>query len=319
MNLKKIVAPVKKEVNDLEIKFANVLTNTVLKENFNNTFLTKGKKIRPIFLFLLARGLGYMSDDIIDYGIIVELLHNASLVHDDIIDHSDKRRGLASFNSIYSNDIAVLMGDYLFLLANRTALDKNNIRLLKTISEHNERLLLGEILEGFNSFRIDISEQEYMSIIKDKTASLFELVGDVTSILIDADTRLGNKLTELGSMIGLSFQIIDDILDYKADKTRMGKPVMNDLVEGTITLPLIYSMKNSPELKQLIKHYFKTKDKRLYEEIRDKIEKFGGFEYSNQIVKGYMMKAKEVISSFKDSVYTDALNQLFDFIIKRAF
>jgi octaprenyl-diphosphate synthase len=319
MDLKKIAAPVKKEVNALEIKLETILKNTILKENFNNTFLTKGKKIRPIFLFLLSRSLGYEAEDIIDYGIIVELLHNASLVHDDIIDHSDKRRGLNTFNAVYSNDIAVLMGDYLFLLANKTALEKNNIQLLKTLSEHNERLLLGEILEGFNSFRIDISEQEYMKIIKDKTASLFELVGDITSLLINADNSLKKKLIELGFIIGLSFQIIDDILDYKADKKRVGKPIMNDLVEGTITLPLIYSMKNSPDLKKSVKQYFKNRDIKLLEEIRNKIEKSGGFEYSNQVVNGYMVKAKEIISSFKDSIYTDSLNQLFDFIIKRAF
>ncbi len=319
MDLEKIYAPVKNEVKELEIKLEKLLKHTVLKDSFKGSFLLKGKKIRPVFLFLLSKALGYETDDIIDYGIIVELLHNASLVHDDIIDHSDKRRGLNTFNIIYDNNIAVLLGDYLFLLANKTALNKKNIDLLEALSHYNERLLLGEILEGFNSFNIDTTEEQYVNIIKDKTASLFELIAKITSILIKADNSLERELIKLGSLIGLSFQIIDDILDYRADKNRLGKPIMNDLREGTITLPLIFSIKQSTEIKNEVDKYFKTKDEKLLKNIKSMIEKSGGFDYSNRIVKTYISKAKEIVSGFNDSIYAKSLNELFDFILGRAF
>ncbi len=318
--LEKIVAPVKDELKTLEKRIDFILRENVFKEKFTGTFLNKGKKLRPIFLFLLARALGYEDNDIVDYGIIVELLHNASLVHDDIIDHSSKRRGESTFNALYGNNIAVLLGDLLFLFSNKLAIEKRKFEILDVIVEKNENLLIGEIEEGLNAGNVSLTEDEYMKIIKNKTASLFELVGEISCLLtnkIDSDC---NAIKKMSSLIGLSFQIIDDILDYTSEAKKVGKPVMNDLKEKTLTLPIIYAINKDHSLKEKVEKFFSdvSNDALLYE-IRDRVVELGGLKYAKKKALEMMKQTRDSMFIIPPSVYKDSLLFLVAFMEKRSF
>jgi len=318
--LEKIVAPVKSELKTLEKRINSILRENVFNEKFTGTFLNKGKKLRPIFLFLLARALGYRENDIVDYGIIVELLHNASLVHDDIIDHSLKRRGESTFNALYGNNIAVLLGDLLFLFSNKLAVEKRKFEILDILVEKNENLLIGEIEEGLNAGNVSLTEDEYMKIIKNKTASLFELVGEIACLLTNKKENDCEAIKGMSSLIGLSFQIIDDILDYTSEVKKVGKPVMNDLREKTLTLPIIYAMKKSYDLKEKVEKFFSdvSNDTLLYE-IRDGVVELGGLKYAKEKALEMMKQTRGRIDKIPPSVYKDSLLALVDFIVKRSF
>ena len=316
----KIIAPVKKELGLVERKIDKILKDNVFKEKFDGTFLNKGKKLRPIYLFLLSKALGYFEEDIIDYGVIVELLHNASLVHDDIIDHSPKRRGENTFNSIYGNNIAVLLGDLLFLFSNKLAVEKRNFRILDVLVEKNESLLIGEIEEGLNTGNIDLTEDKYIEIIKNKTASLFELVGEISCILAEIDEQKCKRIREMSSSLGLSFQIIDDVLDYTSEAKKVGKPVMNDLKEKTLTLPIIFALRKKSDLKNKIVKFFEdvTQDY-LLDEIKNDVIRAGGLDYAKKKALELISVAKKTIESLKPSKYKESLMSLIDFMSERSF
>ncbi len=316
----KIIAPVKKELGLVEKKIDEILKDNVFKEKFDGTFLNKGKKLRPIYLFLLSRALGYFEEDIVDYGVIVELLHNASLVHDDIIDHSPKRRGENTFNSVYGNNIAVLLGDLLFLSSNKLAIQKRNFKILDVLTKKNENLLIGEIEEGLNTGNIELTENEYMKIIKNKTASLFELVGEISCILAKIDEQEGKKIREMSSSLGLSFQIIDDVLDFVSDVKRVGKPVMNDLKEKTLTLPIILAIRKNKGLKDKIKNFFKdVSQESLLMEIREDIINSGGLNLAKERALSMLSTTKKIIETFSPSKFRKSLIELVDFMSERSF
>ena len=316
----KIIAPVKKELELVEKKIDIILKDNVFKEKFDGTFLNKGKKLRPIYLFLLSKSLGYFKDDIVDFGVIVELLHNASLVHDDIIDHSPKRRGENTFNSVYGNNIAVLLGDLLFLFSNKLAVEKRNFEILDVLVEKNENLLIGEIEEGLNTGNIDLTEDEYIEIIKNKTASLFELVGEISCILSETKDKICESIREMSSSLGLSFQIIDDVLDFTSEAKKVGKPIMNDLREKTLTLPIIFALRKNSDLKNKIKEFFKdVSQDSLLAEIKEDIVKAGGLDYAKKKALELISLAKKTVESLEPSKYRESLITLIDFMADRSF
>jgi len=316
----KITKLIDKELKKLDNKINFLLDNSLLNHNLKNNFLNSGKKLRPIFFILLCKGLG-CEEDLIDYAIVIEFMHNASLIHDDIIDHSDKRRGFTTFNTKFGNNTAVFLGDYLIVYAHRLALTKGNLDIIEAMNRKGEALLAGEIEENFNSYNINLSPKKYIEIIKNKTSSLFELCSEMVSILVNADKKLKENLIKIGTYAGLSFQIIDDVLDFTSESENFGKPVINDLKEGTITLPMIYAFSENPDLKLEVEKYFNNGNKMLFEKIKGEFFKTNGISKSKEKATEYLNKAIEIIENIQveNSYYVDKLHYLLNFIVKRNY
>ena len=216
-------APVASLLSEMEKELLGILKNTELSSYFQESFLASGKRIRPLFFFLLSGSLGASRPDLADYGLILELLHASSLIHDDIIDHSDQRRGMASFNNSYGNQTAVFLGDFLMWATQKLALSKGDLKLLQLLNQRGEEMLLGEVQEIRNHRNLRISPGEYGEIITRKTGSLFLLAAQMAAHLSQVAPERGEALERLGTLVGILFQLVDDLLDITSDSGSFGK------------------------------------------------------------------------------------------------
>lgn len=281
---------------------------------------TKGKQIRPIIVVLSAKFFGAeVSDGVLCGAASVELLHNASLIHDDVIDETKQRRGHATINNTWDNHIAVLVGDFFVSNALACAIRTNDFRVISTISELGKELSTGEIDQIDVAKHHSIDEQTYFSIINKKTASLFQSCVKVGGYSVGAsDTDIAN-LSKFVELLGLSFQIKDDIFDYFKDDA-IGKPTGNDLREGKVTLPLIYALSctESPrhgEMRRLADSDSLTTEQ--IETLIDFAKAEGGIEYAYATMERLRAEARSILEPYPDNEAKQAFMSLFDYIIKR--
>lgn len=237
-SIKEVIAPDLARINNL-IRSSLASDNRLMDTVIDSYLTTKGKQIRPIIVMLCARMFGPVTDRVLDAAAAVELLHNASLIHDDVVDESKLRRNKPTVNAVWDNHIAVLVGDFFVSNALQRAIATGDIRIIEAIGRLGKLLSLGEIDQIYNARRHTLTEDAYFKIIDCKTASLFVACARVGCCAVDADDDSAEKLAEIARLLGLCFQIRDDIFDYyEADK--VGKPTGNDLREGKITLPLLH-------------------------------------------------------------------------------
>jgi len=280
----------------------------------------KGKRLRPALVLLsLGEDNSSNKDKVLDTAVAIELIHTATLLHDDVIDQSATRRGKASVNYRWSNLVSVLMGDYLLAKAFKILVNTQLTPLLKAISKATERISLGELLQIQERGNYKLSEEVYLKIIADKTASLFSVACKSGAIVRGVDKRTQNIYQRFGEDFGISFQIIDDLLDLVGDKEKTGKELGNDLQEGKITLPLIYALANSEDgtrekILKILEDGYKPKQ---FPQICSFVQNGGGLEYSRKIAQDFGKKALDYISELNPSEYKDALQKLVDFIITR--
>lgn len=295
---------------------SNSLINTIVK----NYLRVVGKQIRPIIVMLSAKMFSEVSPRVISGAAAVELLHNSSLIHDDVVDESKLRRGQPTINSVWDNHIAVLIGDYFVSVALQQAISTGDIRIIETISELGKLLSQGELDQIYNAKYHTITEEAYFEIIDRKTASLFVACACIGCYSVGADGEGLEKLSHFAKLLGECFQIKDDIFDYLASDSQIGKPVGNDLREGKITLPLIYALKSStlPEREQMVE-LSRTED--LSDADIRKLIDFaiasGGIDYSYSMMQRLRDEAATIISSFPESDVTKAFMTIFDYIIDR--
>ncbi|MCP2519930.1 polyprenyl synthetase family protein [Candidatus Aminicenantes bacterium AC-335-K20] len=280
----------------------------------NYIFKGKGKRIRPALLILCSKLLGYHEKEIIRYASVIEFIHTASLIHDDIVDNSNIRRGRKTIHYKWGSNISVLLGDYLYILSIKLSLNDNS-KIIQSLSDVTCQMIEGELLELNESWNFDIEEEKYLEIIKKKTASLFAGSCKIGALLANATEEEENSLTDFGLNTGIAFQIIDDMLDFTSTEKALGKPVLSDLKEGKITLPLIYTLRNrKEEILKLIcgkRKIFNT------EEILNIINEAGGIDYTYKKAESYINKAKKNLKIFSDSVYKDSLIILSDYVLTR--
>ncbi len=299
-----------------QLESSNSLINTIVK----NYLKVVGKQIRPIIVMLSAKMFSEVSPRVISGAAAVELLHNSSLIHDDVVDESKLRRGQPTVNSVWDNHIAVLIGDYFVSVALQQAISTGDIRIIETISELGKLLSQGELDQIYNARYHTITEEAYFEIIDRKTASLFVACARIGCYSVGADGEGLGKLSYFAKLLGECFQIKDDIFDYLAPDSQIGKPVGNDLREGKITLPLIYALKNStlPEREQMIE-LSRTED--LNDADIRKLIDFaiasGGIDYSYAVMQRLRDEAATIIGSFTESDVTRAFMSIFDYIIDR--
>ena len=279
----------------------------------------KGKKIRPLLVLLSAKVSGGINERSYRGAVLVELLHTATLVHDDVVDNADKRRGLWSINKVFKNKVAVLMGDYLLSKGLLIAMEGKDYDFLEVITNTVKRMSEGELLQIQKTRKLDIDEETYFKVISDKTASLIETCCTIGAMSATTNEDYISAMKDFGKNLGISFQIRDDILDYEGKLSITGKRAGGDIKEKKITLPLIYSLNQvssdkAAEIRKIIKN---GKDKPEVEAVIDFVRENKGIDYSIGTAGTYSQNAKEALKIVPDSQSKLALEALVDFVIKR--
>lgn len=307
------------KLNDI---IKNVLeSNSALMNQIVTNFLeSKGKQIRPILVILSGRFFGETNEKVLNAGAAIELLHNATLIHDDVIDESKERRGQPTINRIWDNHISVLVGDFFVSAALHCAVQTGNSQITAVLSRLGRELSLGEINQIDNARQHNINENTYFDIIESKTASLFKCCVEVSGYVNNANEKELADLMAFTELLGLCFQIKDDIFDYFEDKN-IGKPTGNDLREGKVTLPLIYALsknnaENQAEMLQIIKKNELSSDE--IATLIDFAKKEGGIEYAYATMERLRDEAFSILNAYPEKSVTEDFKALFNYIIKRS-
>lgn len=294
--------------------------NPIISEISDYLFKKVGKRIRPALLMLCAKLFGYKGEEHILMSALVETIHTASLIHDDIIDHSDVRRGRPTVHARWGSNITVLLGDYLYIKTLNLAVESTHKEIIRILTETSAQMIDGELYEYYVSGNLRLKEKDYLAILDKKTASLFQASCLIGGILCDTSQTERDQLAEYGRNLGMSFQIVDDLLDYTGDIDTLGKPILADLEEGRITLPLIYTLNhdgkaNRDRITQLIQQ--NTYDKEAKAEILEIVNANGALEYTYDKAESYALKSKEIIAEFPPSIYRKSLDLVPDFVLNR--
>ncbi len=318
--LKDIQAPVASEMVAFEKKFRESMkTNVVLLDKIMSYIVKrKGKQMRPLFVFLSAGVSGKITDTTYNGAAMIELLHTATLVHDDVVDDSHYRRGFFSINALWKNKIAVLVGDFLFSKGFLVSLENDDFDLLKIISQTIKEMSEGELLQMEKARKLDITEDVYYDVIRQKTASLIAACCAIGASSAKSDKDIISRMREFGLNVGMAFQIKDDLFDYGTFE--IGKPTGIDIKEKKMTLPLIHALKQvgKSERKKVISKMKKSaKQPKFVTEVIDFVKVNGGLEYAIEAMDRYHQKAQEILSTFPDTPYRQSLEKLVQFTIER--
>ena len=310
------------ELNTFEKKFANaVKSQTALLDRIMKYIIKrKGKQLRPMFVFLCAKLQGPVNESTYRAAALVELLHTATLVHDDVVDESFERRGFFSINAIWKNKIAVLVGDYLLSKGLLLSTDNNDFEHLRILSEAVKQMSEGELLQIEKSRNLNLKEDIYFEIIRNKTASLLSSACAVGAWTTCKDKVICDKMKSFGEKVGIAFQIKDDLFDYgKAD---IGKPTGNDIKEKKLTLPLIYTLNRvSATQKRKLIYIIKNenKDTKKVREVIDIVVSEGGISYAAEKMNQYKNEALTILHEFPDNEVRNALEELVKFTTDRKY
>jgi len=320
-DLQTIKAPIKAELEEFQSYFKNLLrSNTRLLDLVLFYLLKqKGKQIRPMLVFLTAKLYGSISEHTYRAAALIELMHTASLVHDDVVDDSDKRRGFLSINAIWKNKLAILVGDYLLARGLQLSVTNKEYTQLDIISRAVGEMSEGELLQIEKARHLNIDEKTYYEVIKKKTAALMVACTTSGAVSAGAEEQQVELMRQLGEYIGIAFQIRDDLFDYETDGL-FGKPVGNDLRERKITLPLIYALQNSSiiERRQTIKKLRKKiKTDEDIASLMDFVRSHGGLEYAEKAMIEFVNKSKAILQKVPDNEAHDSLSDLIDYTISR--
>ncbi len=277
-----------------------------------------GKRFRPLLLLASAELCGYRGERRYPLSAIIEFIHTATLLHDDVIDHAETRRGKASANQVWGNAASVLVGDFLYSKSFRLMTEDGNLAILKLISTTTNTMSEGEVFQLMKMGDINITEKEYLSIVEKKTSILISAACAIGGILGNAADGQIEALTRFGMRLGNAFQITDDTLDYVAKEEEFGKSIGQDLKEGKMTLPLIRTMKKcTPEERLYIRKGIEEKDEEAYTGILTLIQRYDGISYALAKARACIDEAKGFLTSFNDSEAKTALTTIADYIIER--
>jgi octaprenyl-diphosphate synthase len=282
--------------------------------------LSGGKRLRPTLVLLCAGACGAKGDAPIRLGAVVEMIHAATLVHDDVIDDAEVRRGQPSTNRTWGNETSVLAGDWLYMQAFRIAIRQRNFRLLDLLIELTQTMVEGELLQTQMVARLDVTEKEHLELIERKTASLFSVCARFGAMVGEADRSVEDALGSYGRNLGLAFQLIDDVLDFSSTEERLGKPVGNDLREGKITLPLIRALaKCTPAERAAIERVVAEGgyESTSQAEVLETLERYGSIESVRRMALGYIDAAAEDLTRVPESRYRTALDSILRMVVDR--
>ncbi|MAP79879.1 MAG: polyprenyl synthetase [Aequorivita sp.] len=318
----RIKLPIEKEMELFEKKFSASMSSKVSLLNKITHYVVnrKGKQMRPMFVFLIAKmtNNGQVNERTYRGAAVIELIHTATLVHDDVVDDSDRRRGFFSLNALWKNKIAVLVGDYLLSKGLLLSIDNDDFDLLKIISVAVREMSEGELLQIEKARRLDITEEVYFEIIRQKTATLIAACCAMGARSVMAGDEEVERMRKFGELIGTAFQIKDDLFDYGTD--HIGKPTGIDIKEQKMTLPLIYALNNAtPQEKKWLINSVKNhnKNKQRVKEVIAFVKEHGGLDYAIQKMKSYQQEALLLLESYPPSPYKDSLELMVNYVIDR--
>ncbi len=318
--VKQITAPIEQELKQFEGYFRDAMKSDVslLDKVTHYIVKRKGKQMRPMFVFLTAKMLGQVNQTTFDAATLVELLHTATIVHDDVVDDASERRGFFSVNALWKNKIAVLVGDYMLSRILLISIEKNNTDLLGVISRAVREMSEGELLQIDKARKLDITEAIYFDVIKKKTASLISSCCEAGAISV-GDSENRERMKVFGEYVGMAFQIKDDIFDY-GSSDKIGKPTGNDIRENKMTLPIIYALNHTSDadrrrLMDILKNH-NNNSKKILEAINIVVQA-GGILYAEKIMLEFASKAIDLIAEFPNSASKNALEELVNFTMKR--
>jgi len=316
-----VLAPVKDGLTEFNRHFKESMKSNVKLLDLATSFILKqkGKKIRPTLVLLTASLCGGINERTYRGATMVELLHTATLVHDDVVDQADKRRGFPSINAIWKNKASVLLGDYLLSKGLMLSVSSKDYDFLETITDTVKRMAEGELLQLEKSRKLDIDEETYFKVISDKTASLIETCCYIGALSATDNETFRQEARKFGSLLGISFQIKDDILDYEGTTKLFGKPIGGDIKEKKITLPLIYAMDKAGKSagRKIIKEIKSLNEKDSVASIIDFVIKNDGLKLAQEKAVQIADEAKACLEVFPQSEYKNSLLSLVDFVVNR--
>jgi len=279
-----------------------------------------GKRLRPMLHLLCANAMGYQGDHHHRIAAIVEFIHTATLLHDDVVDGSDLRRGKDTANALWGNEASVLVGDFLYSRAFEMMVEIGKMRVMDILAHATNIIAEGEVMQLMNVHDADTTEERYLEVIRYKTAKLFEASSRLAAVICDAPEEQEQALAEYGMHLGTAFQLIDDVLDYSSSSEDIGKNIGDDLAEGKPTLPLIYTMRNgTPEQAALVRTAIETGGLDQIEAVQKAVESSGAITYTEQAAKEAVIEAIKALDKLPDSNYRDALETLAEFSVNRSY
>ncbi len=324
MILTDLTAPIRKDLNKVEQKISQSLktNNLFIQQMVDYLAHSTGKRVRPALAILSAKYCGNLSEETISLGAALEMLHVATLIHDDIIDNSAIRRKQKTLNFKWGNEVSVLMGDYVFASSFYLMAKDLPKNVLSTLADTTNIICRGEISETFNRFNVNLTENEYLNVIEEKTASLFAASCQSGAMLAGGNDLTVKNLYRFGMGVGMAFQVIDDTLDFVGKKSKVGKPVMSDLREGKLTLPVIHCMDTGTaaekkKLKSIILRKLKTSSDLKFLTLL--LAKYQAIDYSVKKAKSFVESSKAALHQLNGISDKGGLLQFADFLIDRDF
>lgn len=311
-----------------DLKSTNQLITSQLKSNIplietviEHIIDSGGKRLRPLLVILFARACNYTSGtEHIELAVIIEFVHTATLLHDDVIDKSDRRRGKATANTLWGNQASVLVGDFLYSRAFQMLTKRGHVAVMQALSNTTNAIAEGEILQLINQQNPDISTEAYLDVIERKTAKLFQSAAEIGALIATDNTSWHQIAATYGLNIGMAFQIADDVLDYTADSDTLGKNTGDDLADKKATLPLIYAIKNSDKkTADICQQALIDGDHEKMPVVMTAIKKTNAIEYCNETVAYYLKRAADSLEPLPDTVFKTALLDVIQFCQQRSF
>ena len=317
--IKQLVEAEMAEVNQLIIR--ELSSDVVLINQIGNYIVASGgKRLRPMLLLLVAKALGYPGGQHITLASVIEFIHTATLLHDDVVDESSLRRGQDTVNQLWGNSASVLVGDYLYSRSFELMVSVGSMRIMEILSRTTTAIAEGEVLQLLNCNNPATTEDKYLQVIARKTAILFSAAAQLAAVLVGAPPEVEDSLKEYGLCLGTAFQLIDDALDYKADPEDLGKNLGDDLAEGKPTLPLIYAIEHGTEAQAaLLRQTIQEGNRDRFKEVYDIIESTRAIEYTASRAREEADKAIAALSVLPPSEHKQALIRLAQFSVERSY
>lgn len=322
MDLSAIRLPVAEDTKAVDALIVRRLQSDVVLINQIGHYIVNsgGKRLRPLSVLLAARACGYSGSHHIDLAAVVEFIHTATLLHDDVVDGSERRRNRDTANVVWGNGASVLVGDFLYSRAFEMMVDVGSIRVMEVLAHATNRIAEGEVLQLLNTKDPDTDEDRYMEVIKRKTATLFEAGTRLGAILAETPDYIEEAVASYGCNLGIAFQLIDDALDYSTDNAELGKNVGDDLDEGKPTLPVIRAIdKGTPDQRQLLRTAIENGGRDRIDEVIDAIASTDAITYTAQLARDYARQAKDALTPLAPSDAVDALAAMADFAVARSY
>jgi octaprenyl-diphosphate synthase len=320
LSIRTILSPINDHMKNVDLVIKSSLHSEipVINKISSHIINSGGKKLRPALHILVAGWLGKINKKNYQLAAILEFIHTATLLHDDVVDESSRRRHIKTANSIYGNAASVLVGDFLYSRSFQMMVDVNNMQVMQILATTTNQISEGEILQLININNLKIDENGYINIVEYKTAKLFEASCSLAAITNNAKLGEIKKLTQLGNAFGLIFQIIDDILDYTGKEKKIGKKIGDDLSQGKVTLPIILALRNgSSSQKRVLKNVLKEKNLKKLNQVINILEETNALKLTRDKAKEYFVIIQKIMGSYKANKYSDTLLKLAEYSINR--